>query len=476
MKSTYKFFTLALILTLGACDSLLDIEPRQSVDSSKALTTQEGISAGLANVYSYLKTTVMYGRDFVATSEALSDNSRIINRAGGRYQNQGNNVAFNHLGNWDFAYAAINDINLLLEALPNANITSTYRTEVEGQAKGLRALFYFDLMRAYAYEPNMAPAGTDLGGVPIQLTGILYPDQIELKPRSSIAEVYALIYSDLTEAMAKCPTTGIPAYMTKVAATAIFSKVALYNQDFAKAEQLATDAITTFTAPGTGRGLTSNSNYISHWRVSSHPESVFEIAFRNANESIGVNESVQSAFTTRVGLTSTTLGGYGAVVPTTAFLALFSANDVRRSLYENGVSRSNSIVIECTKFLGKTGTVYMDNIPVIRLSELYLIRAEARARQNNNDVGALSDLNAITTRAGLPAYVALTGNALLNAIYAQRRLELAYEGDRWFDLKRRGVDVVKTTGNVPFSDYRILANIPVREIQSNPNLAQNPGY
>jgi hypothetical protein len=471
MKLTVKILGLSCALFLGSCDELLDVNPRQSIDAADALKTPEGIKSNLANIYSYLKTTVMYGRDFLPTAEALADNTRIINRAGGRYQSQGTNALNNHFGNWDFAYGAINELNLLLEALPTANITAALRDETEGQAKGLRALMYFDLMRAYAYEPNMAPANANRGGVPLILKGVLAPSQIELKARASQEEVYAQLYSDLTDAVAKAPVAGGPYYMTQVAANALFARVALYNQDWATAEKYATDAL---TAKGT---LVTNANYVSSWRAATHPESIFEVLFKNASESIGVNESVQSAYTTRVSLTSNTLGGYGAVVPTTAFLNLFAANDVRKNLYELGVARSNSTVIECTKFLGKTGTIYMDNIPVIRVSEVYLIRAEARAKQGNN-TGALSDLNAIALRAnpGLTPFAGLTGTTLVDKIIEQRRLELAFEGDRWFDLKRRGKDVIKSTGNVTFDDPRILANIPVRELQSNPNLVQNIGY
>ncbi len=469
MKLTVKILALSCVLFLGSCDELLDVNPRQSVDASDALKTPEGIKSNLANIYSYLKTTVMYGRDFLPTAEALADNTRIINRAGGRYQSQGTNAINNHFGNWDFAYAAINEINLLLEALPTANISATLRDETEGQAKALRALMFFDLMRAFAYEPNMAPANANRGGVPLILKGVLSPSQIELKARASQEEVYAQLYADLTDAVAKAPTTGGPYYMTQTAANALFAKVALYNQDWATAEKYATDAL---ALKGT---LVTNANYVSSWRAATHPESIFEVLFKNASESIGVNESVQSAFTTRVSLTSSVLGGYGAVVPTTAFLNLLAAGDVRKNLYELGVARSNSTVIECTKFLGKTGTIYMDNIPVIRVSEVYLIRAEARAKQGNN-VGALSDVNAIATRAGLTAISGVTGASLVDKIIEQRRLELAFEGDRWFDLKRRGKDVIKATGNVTFDDPRILANIPAREIQSNPNLVQNIGY
>ncbi len=460
------------MILLTSCESLLDVDPRQSIDSSRALTTPEAIRSNLANIYSTTKNVLLYGRDFVATSEALADNARVINRAGGRYQNQSVNAPNAHFNNWALAYSSINELNLLLEALPNVNVTDDFRNSIEGQARALRALFYFDLMRAYSYEPGMAPSETqNKGGVVLALTGILDPSQIELKSRATQEAVYNQMYADLTIAIDKAPNTGGPTYVTKAFAYALFAKVALYNRDWINAELYATEAI---ALKGT---LTTNANYISSWRSAIHPESYFEVTFTTDSETIGVNESVQSAFTTRVSLTSNTLGGWGAVVPTTAYLNLFPVGDVRRNLYENGVNRSNVIAIECTKFLGKTGTVYMDNIPVIRVSEAYLIRAEARARQGTKDDLARADLNAITTRAGLTAYDdSVVGDDLLNAILFQRRLELGFEGDRWFDLKRRAQDVIKSTGNVPYDDYRILAPIPVREIQSNPNLVQNFNY
>lgn len=472
MKKIKYIPILIAIFILASCDSLLEINPRQSVDSSAALKTPEGIRASLSNIYSTLKSTLLYGRDFVATSEALADNARIINRAGGRYFNQSINAPNSHFGNWATSYAVINELNLLLEALPSASITDANRDAVEGQARTLRALFYFDLMRAYSYEPGMAPdPETNFGGVILQTTGVLDPSQIELKERATQEEVYQFIYDDLEIAVQKAPTTGGPTYITKAFAYGLFAKVALYNSDWANAETYATEALALKS------NISSNANYVTDWRARVHPESLFEVTFTTDSETIGVNESVQSAFSTRVSVTSTTLGGWGAVVPTTDYLALFPNGDVRRQLYQTGLSRSNTIVTECTKFMGKTGTVYMDNIPVLRTSELYLIRAEARAKQVGKEDNARADLNTITTRAGLTAYdVTVVGQPLLDAIYFQRRLELGWEGDRWFDMKRRGQNFVKSTGNVPYDDYRILAPIPVREIQSNPLLVQNSNY
>jgi hypothetical protein len=126
--------------------------------------------------------------------------------------------------------------------------------------------------------------------------------------------------------------------------------------------------------------------------------------------------------------------------------------------------------------LGKSGTVNLDNIPVIRISEMYLNRAEANY-ELGNIAGALADINLIRTRSGLTALAAtVTGAPLLAEILRQRRLELAFEGHRFFDLKRRGADLVKVPRNIAFTDYLILARIPTGQISLNPNLKQNSGY
>ncbi len=299
-----------------------------------------------------------------------------------------------------------------------------------------------------------------------------------------MAEVYTQLYADLTDAVAKAPTTGSPNRATKGAAQALFARVALYNEDFPNAIKYATDAL----ASGVGR-FVGTTDYVASWRSNSHPESIFEILFQTRQESLGVNDALQSAYTTiesvaqansLAALRPTPLppaNGYGGIVPTDAFLNLHPTGDVRRQLYQLGLNRSNIVVTECTKFLGKSGVIYMDNVPVIRVSELYLIRAEALARSNGDLTAALADVNRIRTRAGLTARPAtLTNTEIQDEITLQRRLELAFEGHRWFDLKRRGQNVVKTTGNVPYGDTRTLAFIPNSELLANKNIVQNAGY
>jgi hypothetical protein len=155
------------------------------------------------------------------------------------------------------------------------------------------------------------------------------------------------------------------------------------------------------------------------------------------------------------------------------------SNDIRNRLYEWGVNAAGRYV-ECTKWLGKNGNPNWDNSVVIRWPELYLNRAEARF-QLNNEVGAVADLNFIRTArytGFTPPATPETGAALLAEILKQRMLEFAFEGYRWYDLKRYGTTITKTNPVVtmPATDFRLLPRIPLNEIEGNPNMQQNFGY
>jgi hypothetical protein len=141
-------------------------------------------------------------------------------------------------------------------------------------------------------------------------------------------------------------------------------------------------------------------------------------------------------------------------------------------LYET-LPSGNTRINKYTQAVGS----YTDNIPVIRAAELLLIRAEARF-ENENESGALEDVNTLRSARGL-SKVSLSGESLIEEILRQKRLELAFEGERFFDLKRRGMDIPKPQVAIPdlsYEDRRILAPIPSTEVQLNDSLKQNPGY
>ncbi|GAB4047725.1 RagB/SusD family nutrient uptake outer membrane protein [Spirosoma litoris] len=470
------------ILTGGlfACTSLVDVKPKTAVDSGTALTTQEAVNAAVNAVYDALQSTDLYGRDLIALPEVLSDNGRATNNSSrlvAEYQNQPGN----HMINWTQDYYGINQANLVLDALPKVTLTDAQRNSYMGQCLFLRALMYFDLMKSYAYMPTAVINDYNRGGVPLALTGVLTLQQVEFPSRPTIDAVYTQILADLTTAIDKLSGTATsrgPVYATKGAAQALYSRVALYAGKYQESADMATSALTS----GVG-AFQSKTTYIAGWRTAVNPESMFEINFQT-NENIGVNTSLQTTFTTLVTLGNTAqTGGFGDVVPTVALLADLESEkdasgnvlDIRRQLYELGTKGRGAQNIETTKFLGKNGTINLDNVPVIRISEMYLNRAEAYYRLGR-EADAIKDLNTIRTRCGLAEKTDLTGAALLDEIIKQRRLEFAFEGHRFWDLKRLGRDIIKLPTNLPFTDYRILARIPISEINNNRNLKQNYNY
>jgi starch-binding outer membrane protein, SusD/RagB family len=318
--------------------------------------------------------------------------------------------------------------------------------------------------------------------------------------------VYAQVYADLKAVEAKLgdagsagvSNTGI-AWGTRVAAQALLARVALYNKDYATAKEYADKVIASH-----GNRLLSAGNYVAGWRSAVNPESLFEVTYTINAENTGVNESLQTTFTTLVNPgVRTQTGGFGDLVPTNSLLnalgitvtgngtntAAITArnNDVRNLLFELGTTGRGVPFVETTKYIGKNGSINLDNAPVLRIAEMYLIRAEVQATAGAptfDEAGALADLTKLkanrytdyATTEMAATDLLLTGTALYEEILRQRRIEFAYEGHRFFDLKRLGRDIMKAPSEVLFTDFRILPPLPIRELDGNPNLVNNVGY
>jgi len=496
-KNIIRFgFLLLVAVATVSCKKQLEVQPRQSILLSDALKSRENIDAAITGVYSRLKSLRAYGRDMLAVAEALGDNASFTNKSG-RLANENLNVAGAHLANWQNSYFAIAEINLILEAIPSLNltpaITTAERNRWEGQLYFLRALYYHDLMRAYAYEPGMGVAGQDRGGVPVILkTPTTVDDAVNTLPaRASIDSVYSLIKNDLDRANALLTNDFVTLYpntATKVAAQALLARVNLYQKNFTETVRWCDSVLLT---PSVAGRLTGVNSYVSGWTTAIHPESLFEVRFANQTENPGVNESLQTSYTTLLTRGNpSVVGGFGDLVPNTTSFGLLGltvsgtatitgrSDDVRNQLFEIGSSARGTARIECTKFIGKNGFPNLDNVPVIRIPEVFLTRAEARA-----NLGLLTDaLNDLRTvkQARYSNYAvtqqtadnALTTQApLLTEILRQRRIEYMFEGHRWYDLKRLG-----TLTKIAYTDFRVLARIPIREVDNNPNLLQNFGY
>jgi hypothetical protein len=277
-----------------------------------------------------------------------------------------------------------------------------------------------------------------------------------------VAEVYSQAISDLNTGIGMMTQTRRgPFLMSKEAAQAILSRIYLYMEDWGNAASMA-DAVI-----NSGKyGLVAGQAYIDQFSSGASSEAIFEI---------------QSTDTDNRG--SDALGrmyaahGYGDYLPAKDLLNLIDPADLRWGMFTTddlltGIYASHRV----NKWPAPTGS---DNVPVIRLSEVYLNRAEARAR-GGQDAAAQDDLNMIRARAGL-ADVTATGAALLDAIALERRIELAYEGHRIHDLMRNKMSInrVDVTGDVAFMAYPCnfcILPIPQAETDTNENMAQNAGY
>lgn len=499
------------VLVTSSCKKQLDIPSRNQIDASIALSNKAGIENSLNSVYAVLKGLRHYGRDMFAVPEAMADVA-FANGRSSRLLGENRNQSGSNLAHWASSYGAINEINLTLAAIPNiADATAADKTRWEGEFRFLRALYYFDLVKSYAYIPTYVVGTQNKGGVVINLQGFSTPDAaVAFRPsRATIDECYAQIMDDLYKSIALLSNSNRGRnYASKHAALALGSRVALYEGRWARADSFATAAITLTGGIG---ALTNTGNYVSGWRAADHPEGIFQIWYATVNENQGQNEALSATHTTlstpggfagqRSGqgdlvpnaflLTQLGISGFPPNLSASSCLAitcnpivnpptLTYSNDVRNKLFEWGVNASGHYV-EVTKWMGKNGSAHWDNTVVLRWAELYLNRAEARFNMAN-EAGAWADLNVIRlaryTGFVVPGAQDFTGQALLDEILRQRMLEFAFEGHRFFDLKRYGLTITKTNPSVtlPATDFKILPRIPQGEVDGNPNMVQNFGY
>lgn len=471
----YKIILAALVISVGfsSCEDWLETQPEQSISEELAFSTPETASAVMLGGYTGMFAQAYYGRDMIIAPELLADNAKISLTNSNRLLGESTNDERSHVGDqafWTACYDVINRVNLVLANIESTpGLSQATIAQFRGESYFLRGLVYFDLARVYARNPNFLINNFDLGA-PILLTPFDGLDEDAYPARATVDEVYNQAKSDLNQAIALLGNSNQPFRASQVAAKALLSRVHLYLQEWQQAADLATEAINE-----AGFGLTSQANYFDIFTDDS--EALFSLRI-TINESLGNNNSIAVLY-----IQSPDGTGYGDAVIRQNFLDAFEAGDIRGDSIRADV-KDGEPVNYTLKFNSYGGSVGEDNIPIIRLSEVYLNRAEALAELGGaaNETAALQDLNAIRNRAGLPDATS-SGNALIQDILDERRIELAFEGHRFFDLKRRGLDIPKgnpvddcVTCTIPYSDYRVVAAIQQAELDVNPNLVNNPGY
>lgn len=460
-------FALA-VMSLGCSKDFLDLKNPQAVSLFETINDYASLSAAANGAYVPFKSSNYYNRTFTLLPDLLGDNVFVSRSNGGRYLDQDNfsiSTGDGYIsGAWSAMYQVIVNANLTIQGGSALELTPEVY-QLLGEMFAIRALAHFDLVRLFA-QPYNYTADASHPGVPIVIEA---KPEIISPPREPVSEVYKQIVADLEQAIALMNVPLKPSRFTPAAARALLAKVYLYMEDWENADKYASEAI---AGP---YSLLSRAAYVSSWSNNFSSESLFEVA-NLSTDNAGVNSL--SYFYNQA--------GYGEGLATEDLYNQYGPNDIRRSLIGVGQRMSGSYVFEAPAyFVKKYPKVNDDNIKVLRLSEVYLIRAEARAELGKTDPSktalALNDLNTIVKRADPNAAdVALAGDALVDRILLERRKELAFEGDRLFDLTRRKRDVVHIRSQnvrvISYPNNRFIMPIPLREMNYNRNMTQNPGW
>lgn len=476
-----KSITLALFLMIiiSSCKkSFLDLKPYDQVPIEAAITDETEMATALNGAYYSLHTdhrsdpdndgSNLFDRTLPLIGDLLADNVAIVVDNSNRYTDVFNYSYLNTNSwakdTWSAGYSSILSFNNII----NANIPVTPNSsQLKGEALTLRALVYFYLVRLYAKPYTENP---DAPGIPLVLT---YDPT--LKPaRSKVSEVYAQILKDLTDAFDMMTNTSKnSSYVTKYVARALEAKVALTKGDWAAAKTAAQDVV-----DNGGYSLAPASQYIAYWNnptpVSNKLETIFEVS----NDGVNNNGNNSLAYFYDP-------AGYGDVFAVDALYNLYSATDIRKMLITPGDKSGQPINI-VLKYPNASNPDDKDDDKILRYSDILLILTEADARTGDETNSRLR-LNEVAQQRD-PSFggYTSTGQTLIDNIIQERSKELAFEGDRYWDLERLNLDVVRMNLNnnypsntpltLPAGNEKRIWPIPQAEIDANPNIEQNAGY
>ncbi|MFL9485257.1 RagB/SusD family nutrient uptake outer membrane protein [Chitinophagaceae bacterium LWZ2-11] len=466
MKRIINIATLLIILFAAACSkSFTEKNPYDSVPTSTALSSEADVAAALNGAYANMVNSNLYGRSIEVVGDVMADNVYVNVKNSGRYLPQYNySVVSNDgtpTGTWTQAYSTILRVNQVI----SANVTGANVNQYKGEAYAIRALMYFNLVNTFAKPYTDDPTAF---GVPIVLTynPTLFPG------RNKVSEVFTQIISDLKNAITMMGGYTSSVRFSKYAAEGLLAKVYLYQGDNTDAKAAALDVIN-----NSGLTLVTPANYAAFWANpairTDKVETLFEVDCDAVNN-VGFDALANMYY-----------NGYDDLNISAGLYSLYSATDIRQSVMALGTGNNGGPAYIVLKFPNAQNTSDKDNLKVLRLSDVYLIAAESSLPGNETDAKKYLNLLMAQRDPSFTGY-ASTGVQLLNDIIQERRKELAFEGDRFYDLNRLKRDINRTANSsaitapasIPYTDYRRLAPIPLSEIQANVNIASqpNPGY
>lgn len=472
-----KLFTISLVamlmLTITACEKRLDIVPLQSLPPEQGLKSESDLSGLLIGAYDGLQSTSSYGGDIQLMADLWANRAYV--RFRGTFAGLLEIASITTTSNvilkdnawaaslWGNAYRTINTCNLVLENLNLVTSSDTKKSRIEAEALFIRGSLYFELARLYGKPWGDGNNATNLSvplvtkSTPSQVSGLKdenYP------ARASVAAVYAQAIADLQKAALQLPSSNLH-YATKAAAWGQLSRIALMQGDYATARDMANSAIQDFEGRGIGLASTFRDlwfNYINFGGVAPR-EYVFYMRVTTQDGANGLNTYYGQTVSSIPGT-----AGRGDLDIQAAWVNRHSLFDTRRGFFTQTTRRLTN------KHLDRFG-----HVPVIRLAEMYLTRAEANSRLGTvTGATPAADLKKIRDRVGLPEIASPT----LNDILLERDLELAFEGHYLHDRKRlrESMPGSSFTNGPAWNSPRLVMPIPQREMDVNKNLIQNEGY
>jgi hypothetical protein len=451
----YICFAVIAILSLTSCKKFLDLKPIDSPTEDNFYVDEKGLQGGLVSAYDALQDNGLYGNIFLALTEIRSDNMEDNDQGasgGVRYQIESfserpDNTLVTDA--WLASFKAIYRCNVILNRAPDIVMDTARKAQIIGEASFLRGLNYFNTTRLWGKLPLITTP---------QKSG-----EARNNTRADTAAIYAQIISDLTTAMNNLPVSWPDAQRgraTSYAARALLAKVYLYQKKYDLVVSTIQPLITAINA-GTLVALVPQPNTFPNATKTSR-DIIFSARFLLG----GIGESANQNNRFR-----NTGGNNAILIPQ----SLFEPNDNRRAL----VAPTGAGGERPGKYNGpQVNNEVSTDIPIIRAAEAMLIYAEALNEISYPNTAAFTALNAVRTNAGLTTLTAatLTSQAAFRAaLYKERRLELALEGDRWFDIVRTGqVQSVFPLVN----PFRRVYPVPQTEIQNITNQSgwQNEGY
>ena len=439
-------------LGLSSCKKAVEIDPINVITKDSALQTEADFLALLNSTYTVLAANSYWGGRWQTVNELLADHIAQSDGLSGDYlaiyRRSVDIFNVNISGLYRQPWFAVARANSVLENLNR--LTGPNRNRAEGEARFIKAISHFDIVRLWG-QP-FAPGGPNTQpGIPVKDTSA--PTAVE---RKSVGEVYAKVIADLKAAENLLPdANGV--YPTKWSAKALLARVYFQMNDFTNAYNYANQVITS------GK-FTFDADYKKRFSAAGTPEAIFQLIYETNNPTGRFGELRDPFRTNRAALPALRVSTY------LAQKAMANPTDKRRAWYKTVGPDVLTTKYDSLSF----------KVPVLHLTEMKLIRAESAAETNSNLNVGIQDVNDIITRAyGAGSALLLTGTAtaatLRDAVRRERELEMVFEGDRVQQLKRMGAKGESVTiRNAPWDCNGLIFVFPTNEVFQNPGFQQNP--